>query len=269
MLRRLLWLYRILFARRAFQKFNLLVFNLGLAGMGVRNFETAAASGERRFLRDQMPLIGTGVVFDVGANIGNYSRRVREANSSARIYAFEPHPATYRKLQDNVAGLHIEAVNAGAGSLRGTLHLYDYAEDDGSTHASLYLDVIEKIREKKATVHEVKVVTLDDFAEQHGITRVHLLKIDTEGYELEVLKGFRKHLEANQVDLIHFEFNDTNVVSRVFFKDFMELLPNYDFFRMLPNELAPIEKYHPLYCEIFTYQNLVARLRRGAGQSHQ
>jgi len=262
MLKWLFWLYRKLFARGAFYKFNLLIFNLGLRGMGIRNFETDSASGEAHFIKHHVPLIDAGVVIDAGANVGNYSMKVRKANSRVRVYAFEPHPVTYQKLKKNIVGLHIEAINAGVGSSPGTLNLYDYAEGDGSSHASLYQEVIEKIHKSKATVHEVSIVTLDDFAEEHAIERTHLLKIDTEGNELEVLKGFKKYLEADKVDLIHFEFNEMNVVSRVFFKDFMELLPNYDFFRMLPDGLVPIEKYHPLYCEIFAYQNIVAKLKR-------
>jgi len=262
MLRWLFWLYRKLFARRAFYRFNLLVFNLGLRGMGIRNFETDSVSGEAHFIKHHVSLIDVGVVIDAGANVGDYSKKVRKANSMVRVYAFEPHPVTYQKLKENIAGLHIEAINSGVGSSSGTLNLYDYAEDDGSSHASLYQEVIEKIHKSKAIVHEVKVVTLDEFAEQNNIDKVHLLKIDTEGNELEVLKGFGKYLGTDKVDLIHFEFNEMNVISRVFFKDFMELLPNYDFFRMLPDELVPIEKYHPLYCEIFTYQNIVAKLKR-------
>lgn len=255
-------MYRILFARGVFYKFNLLIFNLGLRGMGIRNYETDSASGEAHFIKYHVPPIDGGVVIDIGANVGNYSRKVRKANAKVKIYAFEPHPVTYQKLKNNVGGMNIEAINSGVGSSSGILNLYDYAEDDGSSHASLYQEVIEKIHKGKATMHEVKVVTLDEFAEQNNVDRVHLLKIDTEGNELEVLKGFRKHLGADKVDLIHFEFNEMNVVSRVFFRDFMELLPNYDFFRMLPNELVLIEKYHPLYCEIFAFQNIVAKLKK-------
>ena len=262
MLKRLYWLYRKLFARRVFYNFNLLIFNLGLRGMGIRNFETDSASGEACFIKDHVSLIDAGVVIDVGANVGDYSRKVREANSRVRIYAFEPHPATYQKLKKNTTDLRIDAINAGVGSSSGALSLYDYAEEDASSHASLYQEVIEKIHKGKAASHEVEITTLDEFAEKYEIGRIHLLKIDTEGNELEVLKGFKGHLETDKVDLIHFEFNEMNVVSRVFFRDFMELLPNYVFFRMLPCELIPIEKYHPLYCEIFTYQNIVAKLKR-------
>lgn len=149
----------------------------------------------------------------------------------------------------------------GVSSSEGVLKLYDYENGDGSEHASLYRDVIEKIHQGKAAEHEVKVITLNEFAIEHQIERVLLLKIDTEGHELDVLKGFEPYIRKNKVDLIHFEFNEMNVASRVFFKDFWEFLPNYDFYRMLQDGLIPIENYNPVYCEIFAYQNIVAKLK--------
>jgi hypothetical protein len=46
-----------------------------------------------------------------------------------------------------------------------------------------------------------------------------------------------------------------------FFKDSWDFLPNYDFYRMLPDGLVKIENYSPIFCEIFAYQNIVAKLR--------
>ena len=93
------------------------------------------------------------------------------------------------------------------------------------------------------------------------IERVLLLKIDVEGHELEVLKGFESYIKEGKVDLIHFEFNKLNVASRIFFKDFWEFLPNYDLYRMVRDGLVPIKVYDPTHCEIFAYQNIVAKLK--------
>lgn len=65
-----------------------------------------------------------------------------------------------------------------------------------------------------------------------------------------------------RIKAIHFGFNEMNIASRVFFKDFWEFLADYEFYRMMPNGLVPIVAYSPLLCEIFAYQNIVALLRR-------
>lgn len=173
-------------------------------------------------------------------------------------------------MQSAVSGLGIKAHNYGVGCLKENLKLYDYENADGSEHASLYKDVIEVIHDGRAAEHDVKIVTLNDFANEYHVDRVLLLKIDAEGHELAVLKGFESYLREGRIDLIHFEFNKLNVVSKVFFKDFWDLLPNYDLYRMVRDGLVHLKNYDPVYCEIFAYQNIVAKLKpacRGKAKS--
>lgn len=258
---------RLLFVRKIFYRFYKGLYSLSLRGIGVRNFESDALSGEKCFIDHHLSLIQSGVIFDVGANIGKYSKLLRNANSEVRIFAFEPHPKTYLKLVENLATSNIETYNVAVGATDGELLLFDYADEDGSSHASIYKEVIEGIHKGQAIGHQVQVVALDAFAISHGIERVALLKIDTEGHELEVLHGFLQFIRTNKVDLIQFEFNEMNIVSKASFRDFWELLVNYDFFRMLPDGLVPIEVYNTIHCEIYAYQNIVAKLKSNASKS--
>lgn len=259
--------YARLFSKKIFNKFNKFILLLSLRGLGVLNYKSEKQSGEANFVLSHFSNAKKGVILDVGANVGNYSKSLRELNQNVEIYCFEPHPLTFKKLLSNVNDLKINSFNVGVGGTDGVLKLYDYANDDGSEHASLYKDVIEKIHKGKSVEHEVTIVTLNAFAIEHKIERVLLLKIDTEGYELNVLKGFEPYITQNKVDLIHFEFNEMNVVSRVFFKDFWDFLPNYDFYRMVRDGLVPIKNYNPVYCEIYAYQNIVAKLKAEFVQS--
>lgn len=85
-----------------------------------------------------------------------------------------------------------------------------------------------------------------------------MLKIDTEGHELNVLKGARLTIAKGMVDVIQIEFNEMNVISRTFFKDIIDILPGYDFYRLLPDGLLPLGAYKILDFEIFAFQNIVA-----------
>ncbi len=174
------------------------------------------------------------------------------------IFAFEPHPLNYKRLLNNINADNFHCFNVGVGNSNGELSLYDYADNDGSTHASLYQEVIEDIHHGKAIEHKVKIIKLSDFVKEHNIDYIDLLKIDTEGNEMEVLLGLRDVLAEGKVGAIHFEFNEMNVVSKVFFKDYFDLLPNYNFYRLLPNSMLEIKPYTPIDCEIFAYQNIVA-----------
>lgn len=229
--------------------------------MGVLNYENDRISGEARFLDQFLTRRKSCVVFHIGANVGNYTRRVLEAQPGARVCAFEPHPVTSQRLRENLNKPNVTLVNAAAGEEDGELKLYDYVPQDCSSHASAYRDVIESIHHVASTHHCVLVHALGDCARAQGIDRIDLIKIDTEGHELSVLKGIQTYLEAGKIDAIHFEFNEMNVASRVFFRDFIELLPNYELYRLLPEGAVKITHYVLHQCELFAYQNIVAYLK--------
>lgn len=254
-------LYRFLFARKCFFRLNRLIYRCSLSGMGVLNYESSKVSGEELFLKSYLKGRSDAVVFDVGANAGEYSRLVRQSCASATVYAFEPHPKTFRILTESISDEAIYPVNAAVGRSAGVVSLYDYAGNDGSHHASLYRDVIENIHRSPAVEHQVSVISLDEFAKNKAISHVDLLKIDTEGNEFLVLQGFATYIKSGRVHAIHFEFNEMNVSSRTYFRDFWEFMGSYEFYRLLPQGMLKIDKYVPLFCEIFAYQNIVAILK--------
>ena len=254
-------IYRLVFARKCFYKLNKLLYHCSLSGLGILNYESNHLSGEGKFLSSYLRGKINCIVFDVGANIGNYSAAIFKINPSATIYAFEPHPRTFQKLIVNIKNSNFYPHNFAVGHEVGVLSLYDYEDNNGSSHASLFKDVIETIHKARSVEHKVSVITLDAFMKSRSIDMIDLLKIDTEGNELNVIRGILKYLSHGKVKAIHFEFNEMNVSSRTYFKDFWDILPNYDFYRMLPDGLAEIKSYSPVFCEIFAYQNIVAILQ--------
>jgi len=260
MFNKILKLYRFIFARKMFYKLNKALYQMSLRGLGVLNYESNKVSGES-FLLKNLELGGgnkRAIIFDVGANIGNYSKEVLSLSSNLSVFAFEPHPLNYKKLLNNINYDNLHCFNVGVGDSNGEMSLYDYADNDGSSHASLYQEVIEEIHHGKSVEHKVKIIKLSDFVKEHGIDYIDLLKIDTEGNEMQILLGLKDFIAEGKVGAIHFEFNEMNVISRVFFKDYFDLLTNYDFYRLLPNSMLPIKRYTPIECEIFAYQNIVA-----------
>lgn len=258
--------YQFLFARRQFYPVNRLLHALSLRGLGVLNFENERLSGETCFLKSYLGGKQESVVLDVGANIGAYAEGALKIQPTAHVYSFEPHPRTFQGLHNAAQRSGFEAVNAGCGSERGELVLYDYPAQDGSAHASLYQGVFNSLHGTQPVEHLVTIITLDDFCRERGLLHIDLLKVDVEGNELKVLLGFQEYLSEERVDAIHFEFNAMNVVSRVFFKDFVELLKGYEFYRLLPNGLVRLPEYDPTVYEIFAFQNIVAlRKHRAAG----
>jgi FkbM family methyltransferase len=259
-------IYRFLFARPMFYNLNKMLFNFSLRGMGVLNFENYEVSGELHFLQSYFSNCKNLTVFDVGANEGNYSKLIMKIAPSTHVYAFEPHPKALLKLREVSDEYGFKAFPFGCGKANYRIGLYDYIDRDGSPHASLYPDVIRKIHGSCAREHTVDIIKLDDFVLQYDISDIDLLKIDTEGHELDVLIGLKNFIGQGKVKTIHFEFNEMNVISRVFFRDIHMLLKDqYDFFRMLRRGLVPMKEYDTVFWEIFAYQNIVARLKPGYG----
>lgn len=260
MVKIILSIYRWIFARPKFQKINLALFHLSLRGMGVLNYENAKVSGESYFITKILPSVikkEKPIFIDVGANIGNYCATLLEAFPGAMIHAFEPHPKNFSSLKSNTASNQIKCHNRAVGEERGELILYDRADCDGSAHASLHKAVIVEIHKQNITEISVLVDTLNDFCEANTITEIDFIKIDTEGNELSVLHGAKRLLENKSIQCIHFEFNEMNVVSRTFFRDFRKLLQDFDLYRLLPNGMLLLNE-SPLLTELFAYQNIVA-----------
>src|SRR4030088_2988751 len=252
--------YIWLFGRKNFYRWNLRLFNLAVRGMGVGNPTVEVVSPtEERFLHrlaagDQL------TVFDVGAHVGEYATRLRELSSAARIWSFEPHPGSYEKLREAASKAGFEAVRMGLSDREETAQLYDHAASTagvGSAHATLHEQVIEGIHHDRAARFDVEVTTVDAFMKKHAIDHLSLLKIDAEGHELAILRGAKDAIASGAIDVVQFEFNEMNVMSRVFFKDFYEVLPGYSFYRMVVDGLAPIGGYAPRTHELFILQKVL------------
>ncbi len=242
------------------------VYLAALNAMGVLNYENDVISGERSFLRNFFRTYPSAVVFDVGANTGQYAELLRKLGPDCQIHSFEPHPCSFAQLQLKSEQLGVYAYGFALGDQLSDVEFHDYADEEGSQHASIYRGVIEDIHRRPSTMHVVRCETLDALMPRIGVARIELLKIDTEGHELAVLKGAQQLIESNVIDVIQFEFNSMNVVSRVFMKDFFELLPNYRFYRLARDGVIEFPSYDPVFLEVFAYQNM-ACIRRDLDQS--
>lgn len=260
---KLIWLFSNFYKKHFTSAYcyglNLTIFNTIIHGLGILNYESMRNSGEDNFLKLYFKAIGPApVIFDIGACSGAYSKFCKELKPQANIYAFEPHPTSFGYLKDTIKNTDITAYNYGLGDKNEQTVIYDTEKYDGSQHASIYkevLDDLHKYSDTKATKIELKA--LDEFIINNKISDIDLIKIDTEGNELAVLKGAEKTILANKIKCIQFEFNEMNTISKVFLRDFIKLLNNYDFYRLFSDGVIKIN-YNPLHFEIFAFQNIIA-----------
>jgi FkbM family methyltransferase len=146
-----------------------------------------------------------GTVFDVGGNVGKMARSYRKMFPGARIYSFEPVPANYAKLAAYAATQNgvVQTFNVAVGSAPGqTTMWWDHAHCGGSS--------LVRSTFGKETGEEVPVAveTLDRLAAKLEVRGEILVKIDTEGYDLEVIRGGKELLRRATVVIVEVIFAD-------------------------------------------------------------
>ena len=159
------------------------------------------------------------LVFDVGANIGNYTAVFLKLG--ARTLAIEPQTECVAQLKARFdkhprAALYIGGVAAQAGTLE--LHT---GEDSGV--ASFSPEAAAGLRELAAYhTYSVPVTTLDALIAEHGVPT--FIKIDVEGYELPVLQGLSQPVQA-----LSFEYMPNSLEKAAACLDYLATLGNYEF----------------------------------------
>jgi FkbM family methyltransferase len=135
--------------------------------------------------------------FDVGANVGAFTRDLAAAFPDRTIYACEPVPATARQLRKNVAAMaNVRVVEAAFGDRCGEAKMRIAAESVWN-HLTT-----EDVPDQTVAV---ELVTVDAVCEREKIGRVGLLKTDCEGYDLAAVRGANRMLSAGAVDAVYCE----------------------------------------------------------------
>jgi FkbM family methyltransferase len=224
-------------------------------------------SAEEHFLYRNRSRFQDGVLLDIGANHGAYANFLNKLAPAARIFAFEPHPATFAILDSRMKGLPgVHAINKAVADKTGQLKLYDFRFEDGSTQASLSQSAVA-FYSSDLVEHTVDCTTIDEFMAESGLDRIELLKIDTEGHDLSVLMGARKALRDRKIGMIQFEFIPANIATGATMHGFFEVLQDYLIGRLCLNGTVRwFDRYDVKRCEIYVTHNLIAIPRDGPPQ---
>jgi FkbM family methyltransferase len=130
---------------------------------------------------------------DVGSNIGSYA--IWAAELGAEVIALEPAPDTFSLLAENISlnSYPIRIVQAAAGARCGT------------TRFTEGLDTVNRMDGQGNA--EVTMVTIDSIVNERTVAG---MKIDVEGFEIDVLRGCERALSENRIKLIQLEWNEAS-----------------------------------------------------------
>lgn len=116
-------------------------------------------------------------IFDVGAYYGITALEFADRFPKANVYAFEPSQINFQKMRSNLVGVpDIKLFNAGMSSSPGQMPFNFHPAHPSMSRSGQGSETVE-------------MDTIDNFCAAHNISRIDILKIDTEGHESDVLAG--------------------------------------------------------------------------------
>lgn len=201
----------------------------------VRGFSLITLTNGERWLSNFME--AEPVVFDVGFHDGTSSDEVLKLRTKARVYGFDPSRygrESYEARFKNNS--RIAFANIALSDKPGEQKFYDYENMCNS------LAVRKEMPGTTPTMYTVPVTTLDAYCAELGIAHINLMKIDAEGYDLNVLEGGLELLSRQGVDIFMFEFASGWAATKRYLweaVEYMEPLP-YKLFHLFNGFLCPL-----------------------------
>jgi FkbM family methyltransferase len=209
--------------------------------------------GALRFALNRSAKAGDFVVFDVGAQRGDYlAEAIRVVDGRLKAFSFEPQDRSFETLRARFESVPRVSLHKTAVSNQvGVAELF--FREQGESLASL-----SRQSDAQTGAQKVLVTTVDQFCDDNGVGRIQMLKIDTEGQELEVLQGASRMIQEGRIDFIQFEFGDTFLNTPYHFIDVWKTLSDkYVIHRILRHGLAELKRYsHDL--EIYKNANFLS-----------
>lgn len=252
--------YSLALARPRGQRINDVILHLALRARGYNNHSSLAQTGEERFLR-KFAKTRPALVIDIGANVGGYSQLILDY-TKAIVFAFEPLPLAFKRLESlrRRYPSRMLSFNVALGAQEEDLPIY-FGEDT-SPLASLSKEVnqIDYVGRSNVNSTTVPVRTLDGFADQLAVysQQIDLIKIDTEGYEWEVLMGSMTLISEFRPKFIQIEFNAHHLFMKRTLLEIGRVLPSYSLFQLLPYGSGMVERsLSDPFTNFFAFSNFV------------
>lgn len=212
------------------------------------------SNGEGLLVRKGAP--HWSVALDVGANRGEWSELVSQINPNCRVHAFEPSESTFAMLTDRVGSLpNVTTHRVGLGDEDTVTRFADYGP--GAT-GSGFLDrgTLNGVAPREVEVPQARLATV---LAAHGIDRVDFAKVDTEGYEMPILRAIPDVLGAHRIDCVQFEYGGSWISGGHSLGAAVALFAEhgYEVFRVMPWGLLPL-RYVASRDDNFKYANFAA-----------
>ena len=198
-------------------------------------------NGELLFLRTVIPATTSKVIFDVGANHGQWAEAILELSPTSCIHCFEPTRSAFERLvsKDFPANVSLNQIGLGDKSSTMNMNIYGESSEINSVYKSATLTPIR--------IEEVDITTVVEYCKENNVRDIYFLKIDVEGHDFAVLKGAYELLLSEKISIVQLEYGSNWITARKYLKDLFEFVDSlpYTVYRIMPFGLMKISSYHP------------------------
>ena len=248
-------MYVYLASKKCFQGINNKVLNSALKVRGYNNYLDYEDSGEKYFLETVLPSIEPKVCIDVGANVGSYATMLLE-NTVATVYSFEPLTKPFESLLSLKTRYpdRFFPINNGVGEKNEILTIH--YDDESTTRASFLEDIKNVSYVKNERVQNIDVVSLDSYFQEGIVDEIDFIKIDTEGFEYQVLLGSKNIISIYKPKFIQIEYNWHQLFSGQSLFALSKILEGYQPYQLLKDRLEIRDPKDPL-ANIYLFSNFI------------
>ena len=255
------YFYNFIFGRKISQKINNIIFSLALGAKGYKNYGSFDQTGEKNFIK-----IISGslkLTLDIGANTGKYTQLILDETKS-NVISFEPLKEAFKDLKniEKVYPERLKVFNYAVGDKNEFLDLNTSNNKSEKATFSKYTDKLTFYEQENSTKINTEVITLDTFFKNNPKLieekELDFIKIDTEGFELEVIIGAKNLIKKKKPKFIQLEFNWHQLFKRQTMYEFSKFLEGYDLYQLLPfgKKLIRVDPIRP-ETNIFHLSNFV------------
>lgn len=200
------------------------------------------------------------IFFDIGSHYGETVKKFEKVLNVKEFHCFEASPKNFEILtkriyqKDKIFKYHLN--NLGLGNQNGEVFLNQTEESSSSTINKLNLNskyLKRKLRILNISKQEnyfkkipIKLIKLDNYIEEKKIEMIDIIKIDTEGFEFNILKGLKKNFK--KVKLIYFEHHyDDMILKEYSFSDIHNLIISHGFKKVFKSKMYFRKSFEYIY----------------------
>ena len=228
---------------------------MNLGYLGYMNWSPDFKLTGEKLALEELKVHGIYKVLDIGANEGQWANMALET-LNCKVISFEPQSFAFEELNllKEKYGEKIQTFRLAVGDSNKEIPINVHIASSELSFIDDRLKKMPLLNGKSDNQEIVKMVTLDSLFEEESkiLSNVDLIKIDTEGYEINVLNGGLKYIHAVSPKFIQLEINWHQLFVNSSLLSFSELLATYDPYKLLPSgrclyQISPADPVNNLY----------------------